>query len=425
MASRLIPLNEAAGMLGLSPDSLNDLRSRGEVYGYRDGSTWKFKLEELERLAAEKGLTLSEGGAPAGGEGSGLSLDDEDDGDSGADIDSILVSEEALGGSGMQSTGSTVIGKDDKSAGGDSDIKLAAGSDVQLVPDESGSGVRLVSGSDVHSGDSSKGKSGSGTGSGKGKAKADSGLDLIGSDLGMADDLDLGQDDLTLGEDAGAVDLDDDDDDVLSVGSRSDVTHGAHDSGIGLASPGDSGLSLEDEPLELVGSGIESFELGEDDEIIDLETDATDPDAATQLKADDEFRLGPNSGGFDDDSDSGSQVIALDDSASLDDNARTMLNPAAQPASLLDEVNDLNQADAMGAAAPLTHPTAGPLVPTQVPETPYSIWNVLSLIAVFSFMLLSSIMMVDIVRHMWSWDKPYNLNSTLMDQIIKIVGGSP
>ena len=57
--SKLIPMEEAAKILGLSVDKLNELRSNNEVFGYRDGSTWKFKMSELERVADDMGLSLS------------------------------------------------------------------------------------------------------------------------------------------------------------------------------------------------------------------------------------------------------------------------------------------------------------------------------------------------------------------------------
>src|SRR5690606_36717664 len=95
----------------------------------------------------------------------------------------------------------------------------------------------------------------------------------------------------------------DDDELVLGSGAGSDVTLGAGDSGINLGNPSDSGLSLE-EPLELSGgSGAESLELGED-EMLDLDK--------SMGGSDDDFMLTPVEDGLDEESDSGSQVIALD-----------------------------------------------------------------------------------------------------------------
>ena len=33
--------------------NLVEMRSRGDIFGYRDGASWKFKPEEIERVASE------------------------------------------------------------------------------------------------------------------------------------------------------------------------------------------------------------------------------------------------------------------------------------------------------------------------------------------------------------------------------------
>ena len=57
--AKLIKLEEAAQFLGITPEKLTEMRSRNEIFGYRDGPTWKFKLEELERVARELGLEVA------------------------------------------------------------------------------------------------------------------------------------------------------------------------------------------------------------------------------------------------------------------------------------------------------------------------------------------------------------------------------
>ena len=101
--SNFVSLEEAAKKLGVSAEALVEMRSRGEIFGYRDGGSWKFKPEEIERVASELlGDALDED--PAGS--------------------SILVSDSDLGSS-LSSHGST-IGSDvslaDEAADGDSDV---------------------------------------------------------------------------------------------------------------------------------------------------------------------------------------------------------------------------------------------------------------------------------------------------------------
>ncbi|HEX4132076.1 MAG TPA: helix-turn-helix domain-containing protein [Pirellulales bacterium] len=134
MASKLVPLNDAAAHLGVTPEELSEMRQRGDVYGYRDGASWKFKVEDLDAYKAK-----SEGG-------SGLGSD-------------VGLSGLGLGGSGL-----SALGIKPDAIGGES---AASGSDLSSSAGGSGLGI---SESDI-------GLGGSGIG------LADSGLGL-GSDLG-------------------------------------------------------------------------------------------------------------------------------------------------------------------------------------------------------------------------------------------------
>src|SRR5487761_1891382 len=126
MARKLVPLDEAAKTLKVSPDELNSMRENREIYGYRDGASWKFKPEDVERLAQE----LAERGPRAASDSGSLPVDIGDSDDEGEDI--VLLSESALGGSAGGS--STVIGAPANAhSAEDSDIKLSAGSGIEVV----------------------------------------------------------------------------------------------------------------------------------------------------------------------------------------------------------------------------------------------------------------------------------------------------
>lgn len=78
MAAKYIELKQAAELLGVSEDKLNDMRLRGDILAVRDGSSWKFKEDELQRVADDLGISL--GGAEDGAdEESDLALDVEGD----------------------------------------------------------------------------------------------------------------------------------------------------------------------------------------------------------------------------------------------------------------------------------------------------------------------------------------------------------
>ena len=66
--AKFIQLEEAAKILGVSVEKLNKMRESHEVRGFRDGSSWKFREEDVQQLAS----TL-----PSDTEDSLLGLDDE------------------------------------------------------------------------------------------------------------------------------------------------------------------------------------------------------------------------------------------------------------------------------------------------------------------------------------------------------------
>lgn len=103
MAQKFVSLEEAAAQLSITKDRLNDLREDGKVRAYRDGASWKFRADDIEKLAVD--------GLPPDASSSdlSLSLDDEpvkseeassvdlDDITLGSDIDLELGDELDLG----------------------------------------------------------------------------------------------------------------------------------------------------------------------------------------------------------------------------------------------------------------------------------------------------------------------------------------
>jgi excisionase family DNA binding protein len=66
MAQKFVSLEEAATQLGITKDRLSSLREDGKVRAYRDGSSWKFRAEDVDKLETD--------GLPPEGSGSDLSL---------------------------------------------------------------------------------------------------------------------------------------------------------------------------------------------------------------------------------------------------------------------------------------------------------------------------------------------------------------
>ncbi len=81
MSQKFIPLDEAAEQLGVAPDKLNALREANALRAYKDGASWKFRSEDIDRLSEE--------GLPEIDAGSSIDMD--------FDLDSNLDSDLDLG----------------------------------------------------------------------------------------------------------------------------------------------------------------------------------------------------------------------------------------------------------------------------------------------------------------------------------------
>jgi len=431
MAGKFVELKEAASILGMTTEELVELRAEGGIHGYRDGGSWKFKAEEVERVATERGISANVDGTESDSESSAelddlISLSELSDSaiDDLSSDSSILVSEEELGGVAPDAgASSTVIGANKNADSAESDIQLSEDSTGGSQIMESSDVALNPESSDVGGGSSLIGAKDGGTGD----------LALSSSDLDI--DLDSNDDEAI---DSSELELSDDsdfqlssDDLILTSSGGSDVTLGTGDSGINLSSPSDSGLSLEDEVLDLSDSSSSGLELPEDaSEIIALDDSLSD--SLPDLKEGD-FLLSPSDELSSDESDSGSQVIALEDSEAFD-SSQALLEPVDQPALIPEDNLEQDPAfaaldagaapvdPAAEAATPAGAPAGGFAPPAPAQEAPYSIWNVLGLMLIFAILTLTGTMMFDIVRNMWGWDSNLHVSSTIMDSVIDMMG---
>lgn len=436
MSSNFIPLEEAAKRLGVSTDELVEMRSRGDIFGYRDGASWKFKPEEIERVASEVlGDALDEDPA-----GSSILVSEQELGPAGSKLGSTIGSDVQLVAADNSDVDSDVSLVPDP--GGGSDVKLVAGraanrppagdlddDDVHLVggTDARGSGSNiLASGSDLKPGSSNRLNesdlklssddddddelslqadddelgivTGSAAGSGTG-SDVELGSDIELS-IGDGSDIEAGLSPVSRpnrGRDSGGSgrDLELSDDDDLVLGGGSDLALG-NDSGINLMSPSDSGISLEDEPLDLAGSGISGLDLASDG------SDVGSPSGAgsgVDFAQGEEFQLSP-SGAIETDDDSGSQVIELEDSSEFGDAAVAL--PADDGG-----FGDQGFADAdggFGGAGLSTGAASGPVI-MGTPDVPFQTTMVVVLMITLMVMGLSGMLVTDLVRNMWQWSE--------------------
>jgi len=255
MAKKYLTLDEAADASGLSVDELKRLREKGDLRGFADRGTWKFRKEEIEELRRSHQDDSSPEVPLFGDEAedsSSVLNDDElalaegSDGDSDSDVRLVTEPEES------------------QEAGSDSDVKLVdadSGSGVQLVPelggeDDSDSDVKLItegSDSDVQLlvGDDDRSHSDVAV-----VAVTDSGLPVDLSDDTDEDQPLLSSESSQDSPEALSADLSADSGVSLENADDSGIPLVADDSGITLENLADSGTALNDNLLAADESGI-------------------------------------------------------------------------------------------------------------------------------------------------------------------------
>lgn len=452
MASNYVSLEDAAKALGVPADRLVEMRSQGEIRGFRDGASWKFPQAEIDRLLAGSGINLSDEGDLAPG-GSSILVSEP-----GSDV--ALVARQGDNGSDVQVVSSRSGGeapqREPLEEADDDELELAGEEDLRLA-DESGVldlGIDAKEGSTgpVIGADDLLAAEEGGTGP---ESDLDLDLERHGSDADVLGDLDLvgaeqgGTDDLIQGDSApdlaggGGVDdalsdddelvIADDDDDLVLSGAESDISI-AGDSGVNLMSPSDSGLSLESEPLDLAGSSISALDLG-GDAGASPSKGGSGSGSLVDFEADEEFQLSPSGVGIDAEDDSGSQVIEVEDSAAfvgdmdLGDDAfgggtavvgEGLLEGDAMVADEGLVAEDAMMDDGFGIDAGAPAPV-GAAVPVAY-ETPFTTWSVVALAGILLLMCLGGMLMTDLMRNMWAYSEPAAPVSSMTDALISMFG---
>ncbi len=413
--SNLIPLEDAAKMLGLSVDKLNELRSNSEIFGYKDGPSWKFKLSEIERVAGELDIDLNAtavapgAGAVSGTGGAdsdmGLDLDSEDS--QASDVlnleDSGAYNLQDSGQLNLEDSGSILDSGEDDLSFGSSDINLASDSSSKSL-EASDTGNLL---DDVEE----KSGSPSDTGALSGVEEMYLSEDDLFDDELVVQDSESYEDSVDL-----SSDFDDSSDLVMDDSdSSTEVTLEANESGIALGTD-ESGISLSDS-MELGGSDIDALELPDDDDMILVDA-SSDPDAVTMMQ-DDDFNLTAVEQVMDEEETSGSQIIALEDSELYtDESSATILAPSSgdipyQPSLLPD---DGLQGVGMG--------PGGAIMPGAVyapPESPYTVWQIGSLVLALAILLPGAMVAYDLARNLWIPDDQV-VQSGVMKILLSLVG---
>lgn len=388
MSSEYYNLEKTAEVLGMPTAEVNRLRERSELRAFRDGSTWKFRKDDVDNYLASLIKGRSKNAENAVGQS-----DDEFDLLGGSDQDAQQDSDsfDALMDGGLATDDDLVLApaaKTDDPAKIDNDLSFAT-DDLMLADD----GLSLSKGSE--------------------KAASHSDVDL-------------------------AVD---NDDVVFDSAGSSAQLHLASDSSLSLMEISDRvelepvgaeniDFAAEDSLLEIDEEGdILSLVSMDEDSSIGMALEESKPNDAPRASAsvslakhaggdDEEFQLTPTVAHGVDESESASQVIPLEDTDNMFGGA-----PFA------------GGFDAPFAAASAATPNA----PTDVPfgvsdfsqsampvpaavETQYGGGSVGVFAACLVVMLLVFVMMLDLVVNIASWNGPVTVSSWMMDSIVSVVG---
>ena len=131
-----------------------------------------------------------------------------------------------------------------------------------------------------------------------------------------------------------------------------------------------------------------------------------------------EFQLTPSSGGIEVDDDSGSQVIELEDSSEFGN-----IPAGAEGFAPIQEGGfDEGEGFTDEAAAAGGTMAAGAVV-RAIPETPYSVVDVMILLTILLLMSFGGLFLSDLMRNMWAWDGQNEYTSGLTGALVNAIGG--
>ncbi|MDR2704943.1 MAG: helix-turn-helix domain-containing protein [Planctomycetaceae bacterium] len=392
MSSEYYSLEKAAEVLALPTAEVNRLREKNQLRAFRDGSSWKFRKVDVDNYLAEsiKNRGKSEKSASES-DFDLLSMDDEEESPT---LLADLPSFDSLMEEGL-SIGDEMID--------------AAPTSKSATP--TGKGTSSVKSNDF---------------------LADDDLMLSSDDLMLSEDSDiLPNSVLSLSKSsskasASDIDLAADDDLVLDGNGSSGQLDLAGDSGLSLLDVADN---IDLQPVEKSGSDVQ-LELDDDDDILSLVDDdlAVENTSTIAIPVEDDFQLTPDASLMStDDSESASQVIALDEESMF-----------ATPGGSSGFGTDIPFAPATPAAEETTPGvgfgatpfTASPgefvaRTPETIPTTTeiqYTSWHIFWIVFATVFLILPGMMIMDLIIHIWSWGEPFVINSSIMDLFVGMFG---
>ena len=410
MASKYLSIEETVEILGIPQDEITQLREAGELRGFADRGTWKFRTEDIEEFARSRQADSSEDGGLAAqdllpvdddfdSQGTTSLLDDDDE--VSADQPTLLqpsVDDEPL------------LSIDDAS---DSDVRLVI--DAELEPEELGesdSDVRLVLDEDPMLGVS------------------DSEVQLV-SDPQATDDMPGSDSDVKL---VAADPLDATVIETPRGAEDLELTEISEGSSLALEPAADSGISLDLDD----GSGI-ALDLNQKADETQLEVPALVDDSDDGAVDDGtDFEMA----GADDDNETSTDtsVLLFDDEDDADDYSATVVKKS-DDVDIFDEFGDLDEDDDLDVVDDVfgeddeledldVFDADDDLFDDEEPEdyavpvetiaaTTEQEWGVgtfLSLLTATGLMLVCGMVLFELVKSIWSAEDP-GFSGTLIDSV--------
>jgi len=353
MASKYLSIEETIELLGIPQEEITRLREAGDLRGFADRGTWKFRAEDVEEFSRSRQADSSDnvglGGDELSLDDDELSLDDDDFESLGTaslldEDDEVSADQPTL----IQQTtdDEPLLSLDDTS---DSDVRLViddslepgdlseSDSDVRLVMDdepllaESDSEIQLVA--DAQPTDDMAG--------------SDSDVKLVATDPLDATIIETPED----SEDLGMTEIAEGSDFSIDQNSNSGISlEAVAESGISLEAADESGISLEPSgsgvelsEMTLVDSGISLDLDGESEISLDLDdnTDETQLEVPALVEDGTDFEM---VGAGDDETGTDTSVLLFDDEEDADDYSATVVKKSDDD-DIFDEFGDIGDDD--------------------------------------------------------------------------------
>ena len=341
MSTEYYTLEKTAEVLGLPPAEINRMREKSQLRAFRDGSSWKFKKEEVDDFLAE---SIKSRGKQKTSE---------------SDFDLLSADEED-----------------------ETPTLLADSASFDALMED---GVTL--GDEMVDTETPKKKA------------------VVFDDLTLADEADA-EVDLSLGEDEV----------VLNGTGSSPKLNLAQDSGLSLLEAADD---VELQAVDKGGSDAQ-LEIDDDDILALVDAESSEHTSTIAIPVEDDFQLTPSVDGLSDDSESSSQVIALEEENMFGApiGAGPAMPFAAAPMDALPQATPFGAGVAPGEFVAQAPAFAGPIVA----EPTYGALAVVMLVACTFLLALCGCVALDLIIHIWSWKEPFIINSTIMDLVAGVAG---